>query len=415
MKSQVVDIETFRLKDQELYRTIKLRNGLKKETKLLIGFERKINRYDLDLLFDQVWLQKKKPPKMSSSGATITSIDLFAGCGGLALGLKEGAIATGYKFKVKAAIDIDKEALKVFGMNFPESDLICNPVEKYFDGKLGSRITTNEKKFKEKYGKVDVVLGGPPCQGHSDLNNHTRNKDSRNELYLLMARFCEVMRPKHVLIENVPGVLRDKSQVAQRTWQHLISLGYHVQSVTIDLSKYGVAQKRKRNITVASLSICDDIETFLEIMERDSRPLSWAIRDLVDQYSEVSIWDSAPKPSTENQRRIKYLFDKKIYDLPNSKRPDCHKLKHHTYVSVYGRLHWEKPSPTITTGFGSMGRGRYVHPSKQRTITPHEAARIQFFPDYFFFGSLGRTMYQKLIGNAVPPKLGYLIGVFLFR
>ena len=262
---------------------------------------------------------------------------------------------------------------------------------------------------------MDLLIGGPPCQGHSDLNNHTRNRDDRNELYLRMARFCEIIRPAHVLIENVPGVLRDKNQVAQRTWHELEKLGYLVQSATIDVSKYGVAQKRKRNVTVASLKVSDNIHEFLTQMETPVRPLSWAIQDLQKQYLSSSIWDSSPTPSKENQRRMEYLFNKGIFDLPDSQRPDCHRLKEHTYVSVYGRLHWEKPAPTITTGFGSMGRGRNVHPAIPRTITPHEAARIQFFPDFFSFGNHGRTLYQKFIGNAVPPKLGYLIGVFLLR
>lgn len=94
------------------------------------------------------------------------------------------------------------------------------------------------------------------------------------------------------------------------------------------------------------------------------------------------------------------------YDLPDYLRPDCHRLKQHSYKSVYGRLRWDQPAQTITTGFTSMGQGRYVHPARARTITPHEAARLQGFPDYFRFGEGPRSVWCKLIGNAVPPALG---------
>lgn len=104
---------------------------------------------------------------------------------------------------------------------------------------------------------------------------------------------------------------------------------------------------------------------------------------------------------------MEWLFDKDEYDLPNDLRPPCHRDNpDHTYYSVYGRLHWDQPAPTITTGFNSMGQGRYVHPSKRRVITPHEAARVQTFPDFFDFGATNkRTAWARLIGNAVPPLL----------
>lgn len=109
--------------------------------------------------------------------------------------------------------------------------------------------------------------------------------------------------------------------------------------------------------------------------------------------------------------RIDYLFDNDLYELPDAVRPDCHK-NGHTYRSVYGRLKWENPSPTITTGFLTPGRGRYIHPRQRRTLTPHEAARIQAFPDSFSFLSvegndLTKKTLTKLIGQAVPPPLGH--------
>lgn len=121
--------------------------------------------------------------------------------------------------------------------------------------------------------------------------------------------------------------------------------------------------------------------------------------------------DTTPTLSADNLARIHHLFDNDLYDLPNEVRPDCHK-DGHTYPSVYGRLWWDKPSQTITTGFLTPGRGRYIHPLRPRVISPHEAARIQSFPDNFSFvvdpaNPPSRTGLQKWIGDAVPPLLGY--------
>ena len=112
-----------------------------------------------------------------------------------------------------------------------------------------------------------------------------------------------------------------------------------------------------------------------------------------------------------NQRRIDYLFEHDIYNLPNSERPDCHRLKEHSYNAVYGRMHWDRPASTLTGGFACCGRGRFIHPLRRRTLTPHEAARVQFFPDFFDFSELGRTALVRAIGNAVPPKAGYVVAL----
>lgn len=114
--------------------------------------------------------------------------------------------------------------------------------------------------------------------------------------------------------------------------------------------------------------------------------------------------------SIENKRRIDWLFDNDTFNLPDRERPDCHK-NGHTYGAVYGRLEWSKVSGTITTGFMSPGRGRYIHPTQRRALTPHEAARIQGFPDSFAFlyedGTIpaGKAL-GKVIGDAVPPVMG---------
>ena len=398
-----------------LVRSVTLTNGKVATTKFSTSLTNESSVEALAAEFDKNWLTLRVAPAKRGDNGKVDVADLFAGCGGLSLGIQEAARAVNKNVHFKLAMDLDQDALEIYGVNFPEADLICDNVEHHVDGEVGSPLTVAEKKLKKRIGNIDLVIGGPPCQGHSALNNHTRHVDARNELYLRMARFCEIFSPDHVIIENVPGVIKDKSQVAQRTWEALEKLGYSVESLTINSANIGVAQSRKRNITVASKVKEVNLETWVANLKRETRFVEWAIKDLEKIVDKKSVFDSAPTPSLTNQERMDYLFDHGLYDLPDEQRPDCHRLKDHSYNSVYGRLHWKKPSQTITTGFGGMGRGRYVHPSRRRTITPHEAARIQFFPDFFQFKTTKRTTLQMIIGNAVPPKLGYVLGLNLFR
>jgi len=151
----------------------------------------------------------------------------------------------------------------------------------------------------------------------------------------------------------------------------------------------------------------DPREVLEDLLSRSpvaGRTVSWAVGDIED--SEAVAFDLPSTCSEENTRRIAWLFENDEYDLPNLHRPACHRNNSHTYRSVYGRLRWDQPAQTITTGFGSMGQGRYVHPSRRRTITPHEAARLQGLPDFFSFASTTkRSAWSRLIGNAVPPFL----------
>ncbi len=135
------------------------------------------------------------------------------------------------------------------------------------------------------------------------------------------------------------------------------------------------------------------------------RDLRWAIGDLTDATS-TSMLDREPQATAKNVERMQFLLDNGTYDLPNALRPTCQQGSH-SYKSMYGRLRWNEPAQTITSGFGSIGQGRYMHPDRTRALTAHEAARIQGFPDYFDFSACPtRSALATMIGNAVPPQLG---------
>ncbi len=361
-------------------------------------------RGDLAEAFDQAWLRSPTAPRAPRGAPVVRVVDLFSGCGALSLGAAEACRALGWRFEPALAVDVEPWAVQTYGHNFPGGRAVQDSVLS-FVGPEGARA----QELRELAGGVDLLIGGPPCQGHSDLNNHTRRDDPKNELYNSMARFAEALRPRWILIENVPGAQHDRSGVVQRTWQQLQQQGYALSGGVLQGVEIGVAQRRRRYFMLASLTGQPPaVDAIQRALARPRRSLAWAIQDLMDQPPR-GVYDSPSKHHPRNQRRIAYLFDHDLYDLPDEQRPACHRDKPHSYKSVYGRMRWDQPAQTITTGFGSCGQGRFVHSHRRRTLTPHEAARVQFIPDFFDFGDQRRGALQAMIGNAVPPRMAYAL------
>lgn len=365
---------------------------------------------------DSTFLRSTARPSYEQLPDPIVIVDLFSGCGGLTLGLAEAARRESRGIDVALAMDFDPEIRKVYARNFPKANVPEEraAVEERFDGELGAKSTQTERDTTRDIDHVDWLVGGPPCQGHSDLNNHTRRDDPRNRFYERMARATEVLEPRVVLIENVPPVRNDKGRVVDDATRSIEDAGYLVADDVVSMLDIGVAQSRKRHTVLAihqDLGI--DPEGILESLgSREARDLRWAIGDL--EQVDASPLDVPSRMSPENQERVAWLHEEPDrVDLPNDLRPKCHQGTH-SYKSMYGRLQWDKPAQTITSGYGSMGQGRYVHPTQPRTLTSHEAARIQFFPDWFDFTAGGTVMkrgtWATMIGNAVPPKLTMELG-----
>lgn len=363
-------------------------------------------------IYDLAWLASKEKPRVRASAQEIRAVDLFCGCGGLTLGIREAARGLGCAFRSVFASDINKQALNIYTKNFQPDFVDNSPIERSVNGELGAELTEEEKVFCDKVGTIDILVAGPPCQGHSNLNNHTRRDDPRNLLYLRAVRCAEILRPDTLIIENVPGVLHDRHGVLQTADEYLKNIGYSVSYGVVRMWEVGVAQTRQRMLLIAS-RVAENVN-IVKIIDEASLPvrtMEWAIGDLLEHYDPNSVFNSAAIHTPVNQARIHYLFEHDLYELPNDQRPDCHRLKVHTYPAVYGRMHWDKPSPTITGGFSCCGRGRFVHPLQERTLTPHEAARVQYFPDFFDFGGMTRTDMVRAIGNAVPARAGYVVAL----
>ncbi|WP_379923300.1 DNA cytosine methyltransferase [Erythrobacter sp. R86502] len=342
-------------------------------------------------------------------GPPLRWVDLFAGCGAMSLGVWEAACADKRRAEVALAVDFAEAAVAVFRDNFEHADARCDDITKLLTGCERGEISPEEEALKAAVGRVDLLIGGPPCQGHSDLNNFSRRDDPRNRLYPYMARAAEVFDPKAVIIENVKGVPHDRTGVLAYTSAYLEELGYHLSDGLIDVSHFGVAQKRVRHVLLATKQPVPGLERLLAPYAMAPRSIRWAIGDLTG-VPPMTLIDRTSTPSKDNARRMSYLFENDLFDLPDSERPPCHRDKAHTYRSVYGRMRWEDLAQTVTSGFYSMCMGRYVHPERISTLTAHEAARLQFIPDSFSFGSVTtRTALAEMIGNAVPPKLTYIL------
>ncbi len=403
--------ERYRIDGSEVVRTVVRRDGTEIESAVTRArLPPEIHAAPAHDQFDASWLRARRvPPPAPDAAREFFIADMFSGCGGLSLGVGEACRALGLRPRFAFANDMNRAALDVYCANFAPSHTIADEIEKHVDGDLGARATPTERSLIAAVGRVDMVVAGPPCQGHSDLNNHTRRADPKNELVLRVARFAELFRPRFVLVENVQGIRHDRTGSLGRAKSALRDLGYvHQTEGLLRADAVGAAQARRRYFLIASNDAVHSLDDLPRPFEDRPRGVQWAISDLRREIAD-SAFDSAATHSAENQRRIDYLFEHDLHELPDSQRPPCHANGGHSYHGVYGRMWWDRPAPTMTRGFGSTGQGRFVHPLERRTLTPHEAARLQYFPDFFDFGQCGRRQYQELIGNAVPSKLAYAI------
>lgn len=330
--------------------------------------------------------------RIDTSREMFTAIDLFSGCGGLSLGLRQAG------YEVLAAVEVDSKAQETYRLNHPEVQLYSTDIRKLDPAVLREELGLG-------VGELKLLAGCPPCQGFSRLR--TRNKvasieDPRNNLVLEFQRFAEALRPQNILLENVPsleGDVRFRSFVAA-----LEGMGYKCLVKVIDAADYGVPQRRKRLIMLASLLGLPSLPE--AVAERST------VRNALDGLREPGEIDdplhSIPEKRSEAVRRIIGLIPKdggSRRDLPEHLVLNCHKNST-GFSDVYGRMAWDKVAPTITSGCHNPSKGRFLHPEFDRTITLREAALLQGFPrDYKFVVAHGKESIALMIGNALPPPL----------
>ncbi len=341
-----------------------------------------------------------------ASKKKISAIDLFCGIGGLSYGFKKAGI------DIKIGIDIDKSCQYAFETNC-KSKFINRDISEVEGGELNSLYDKND---------IKVLVGCAPCQPFSSYTYKSdKQKDHRWQLLYEFTRLIKEVRPVIVSMENVPTLLNFKeAPVFYDFVDSLEKKGYFVWHRIVYGPDYGIPQKRKRLVLLAS-NLGD-----IELLPPTHTPDKYmTVREAIGhlekinsgEYSKKDFIHKASKLSDINLRRIRQSKPggswKKDWD--DELKLSCHTSdKGKTYVSVYGRMKWDEPSPTMTTFCTGIGNGRFGHPEQDRAISLREAAILQSFPnDYKFVDEVENLKFgniSKHIGNAVPPKLGEIIG-----
>lgn len=351
-----------------------------------------------------------------SPDAPFKVLDLFSGAGGLSQGLHEAS-----HFKVMRAVEMDTAAAATYRKNFGEVA---------YSGSIETWLAN------EDVPRVDLVVGGPPCQGFSTLGKQDA-EDIRNMLWREYMDTVVKAEPSYFVLENVPAFARSAQYAlfkeATSTGEPLAA--YNFESYLLNAADFGAAQLRRRLVVIGHHRDLPNPGPPVATHEGKHVSLRRVLRGITPHIDERHI-DLPARPARGNGR-----------SLPGPFRTDeLHVTRHYTPVSrqrfahipaggnrthipwdllspcwqkhtsgsfdVMGRLHWDRPSVTIRTEFFKPEKGRYLHPDEHRAITHHEAARIQGFPDDFkWFGS--KTSIARQIGNAVPVPLAKAIGLHL--
>lgn len=325
-----------------------------------------------------------------TKGNRFKALDLFSGCGGLTQGLKDAG------FAVIGAVEIDALAAETYRDNHPgiyvwEKDIKTLSINEVID------------QLQLEPGKLDLLAGCPPCQGFSairTLNGSLTVKEPRNELVFDFLRFVSGLRPKTIMMENVPGLASDERMV--RFCNELRKLGYAYQLKILNTADYGVPQRRHRMILIGSL--------YGNVNFAPEDPTRKTVRQTIAHLKKPGksgdpIHDLPEKRSSSIMELIKMIPKNggSRKDLGKDRQLECHR-KCNGFKDVYGRMAWDDVAPTITTGCVNPSKGRFLHPEEDRAITLREAALLQSFPpDYNFSLKRGKYPAATMIGNALPP------------
>lgn len=334
--------------------------------------------------------------------STPTAIDLFCGAGGTSQGLVQAG------FNIIGAIDNNRPAIETYRENHPAVKTYARDV-RWLTGK---RI---RKLIGIKPGELTLLTACPPCQGWSTIGN-TPADDPRNELVTTIVRFVRELLPSSILIENVPGLKRDKR------FQSLINrcskLGYKLKVYDIDACDFGVPQRRKRVVVVGIRS--DSDTAILPEHLGDLLPSTFdvKIQTVRDAFSKLSHSADSPDPIHRGRNNTE-IVRKRIesipiggnrFDIPSELQLRCHKqLEGRRATAAYGRMKFDEPAPTLITRCTTPACGSFIHPVENRGITLREAAVLQSFPsDYKFCGRYDEM--ERQIGNAFPVRVAEALG-----
>jgi DNA (cytosine-5)-methyltransferase 1 len=321
----------------------------------------------------------------------LKAVDLFCGAGGLTQGLQDAG------FRVIGAVDIAELATDAYKLNHPDVVLWKQDIRRLSPEQMMLELDLEP-------GDLDLLAGCPPCQGFSTLRTHRRGSsvaDNRNGLVAQFAGFAEKLLPRTVMMENVPGLEQDRRLTLMV--KRLEKLGYQLTTGVLDAQDYGVPQRRRRLVVLGArgAQIPFAEEAF------DPMTVRQALAGLAAAgQSGDFLHDHGESRSQEIRDVIAAIPPDggSRSDLGPDRQLACHR-RVAGWFDVYGRMAWDQPAPTITSGCINPSKGRFLHPEENRAITLREAALLQSFPpNYRFPLDRGKYKAADLIGNALPPR-----------
>jgi len=377
-------------------------------------------------------------------------MDLFCGTGGFSKGFENAG-----DYEVVYGIDLLPQSIETFRLNHGDALAVSGDIRKVARADVANRLNLRR-------GEVDVIVGGPPCQGFSSIrpNRSTNYDDPRNNLFEEFAAYVGFWRPKVFVFENVVGLATHKKGEDLEAVQEAFSaLGYETDWRILNAGHFGVPQKRERLILIGSepgVQICwpspTHSGTFRTIGVRDAsrmlRPqepnlfdadatmlppaltVMEAIGDLppIASGEKALHYDRPPQNEYQRDRRAgandltlhaSTRHSAKMLEIIRHAGPNISSIPPHLitsgFSSCYSRLEADEPAPTITVNFVHPASNKCIHPVLDRALTPREGARIQSFDDDFKFAGANRNVIAKQIGNAVPPLLGKVIAEAVSR
>ena len=343
---------------------------------------------------------------------TYKCIDSFSGAGGLCLGLTRAGFEVVYSFDIAplaiATINANPKYFK--GHKAEVRDIYDIDAHKLL-ASLGIKV-----------GELDLLAGGPPCQGFS-VQRRGADTDERNQLVKEYVDKVIAIRPKTFILENVPGIEGKRGhEILHKSLHEIENAGYFIHEKVLDAQDYSVPQRRKRIVIVGERK--DHPTAMFEYPIPQGKKVT--VRDAIGNLPEPPL-DGTEHPelplhrrdrlSPRNIERLKHLKPGQGRDfLPPELLCDCHKISSKVigHRNVYGRMPWDDVAPTITARFDSFTRGMFGHPEQNRSISLREGALLQTFPiDFHFVGN--KVEVARQIGNAVPVNMAYAIGMQIIK
>jgi DNA (cytosine-5)-methyltransferase 1 len=346
--------------------------------------------------------------KSKSKIKDLKAIDFFCGGGGMSFGMKRSGI------NILAGIDNDDSCKNTYEANLGKNKFICADVFNLQESDLQNKlnIKTNDDNL--------ILIGCSPCQFWSIINTSKKKSEKSKNLLIEFERFVKYFLPGYVVVENVPGVLKRKEESGLGKFINWLEDNhYNVHFEIHNTNDFGVPQNRKR-FTLVATRIGKD-----KIFPKPDKENRLVVKDVLGISNGFPSINAGHKDKTDylhtssnlsklNTKRLEKVKKNGGNRLGFSSDPElqlpCYIGKDNQFTDNYGRLFWDKPSPTITTKFYSISNGRFAHPEENRALSLREGATLQSFPkDYKFIGTSIGTI-AKQIGNAVPPEYAKRIG-----